>query len=199
MSRRIRSLSSFEAVQVEGGLLGAEWLARVAALEAGAQSAEDHGVPRGLQLRDEIARAWRVAQSAWFDLAAARREQADAGAATRAFVQRLLRDVLGFTELADGGSHTVAERVFPLAHVARRGAVPIVIAPHDLALDAADARFAEGGRRRSAHGLLPECLNADDAQLWGVVTNGLRWRMVRDHVALTRPAYLEADLVFGVK
>ena len=54
---------AFEALSIEGGLLGAEWLGRVAQLQADAQEAGDYRVPDGLHIRDEIARSWRIAQA----------------------------------------------------------------------------------------------------------------------------------------
>ena len=53
----------FDALAIEGGILAAEWLAKVAQLEAAAQGEDDYSVPKGLQLRDEIARSWRIAQA----------------------------------------------------------------------------------------------------------------------------------------
>jgi hypothetical protein len=77
--------------------------------------------------------------------------------------------------------------------------VPIVVSPHDLGLDDLQARFGEEGRRRSPYGLLQEYLNAADETLWGLVSNGLRLRLVRDNPGLTRPAFVEIDLerLFG--
>jgi hypothetical protein len=68
-TRRRETRLAFEALAIEGGLLSPEWLARVAALEAGGQSEADYGVPKGLQLRDEIGRFWRIAQAYWADFA----------------------------------------------------------------------------------------------------------------------------------
>jgi hypothetical protein len=42
--------------------------------------------------------------------------------------------------------------------------------------------------------LLQEYLNADDRILWGLVCDGSTLRLYRDNAALTRPAYIEADL-----
>lgn len=56
---------AFDALSIEGGLLAAEWLAKVAQLEASGQSGDDYRVPKGLQLRDEMGRSWRIAQAWW--------------------------------------------------------------------------------------------------------------------------------------
>jgi hypothetical protein len=54
---------AFEALAIEGGLLSPDWLARAAQLEAGGQSEADYRIPKGLNLRDEIGRYWRIAQA----------------------------------------------------------------------------------------------------------------------------------------
>jgi hypothetical protein len=55
-------------------------------------------------------------------------------------------------------------------------------------------QFADGARRRSATLLLQEYLNASDAALWGLASDGLSLRLMRDNISLTRPAWIEADL-----
>src|SRR4029077_7381850 len=61
---------AFEALSIEGGLLSPEWLTRVAQLQAGGQTEADYRTPKGLNLRDEIGRYWRIAQANYKDLAA---------------------------------------------------------------------------------------------------------------------------------
>lgn len=41
---------------------------------------------------------------------------------------------------------------------------------------------------------MQELLNRSDTHLWGFVSNGLRLRILRDNVSLTRQAYVEFDL-----
>ena len=59
--RRGTATIAFEALSIEGGLLSADWLARVAQLSAGGQGEADYRIPKGLNLRDEIGRYWRIA------------------------------------------------------------------------------------------------------------------------------------------
>ncbi|HHQ48947.1 MAG TPA: SAM-dependent DNA methyltransferase, partial [Acidobacteria bacterium] len=51
-----------------------------------------------------------------------------------------------------------------------------------------------GAARLSPHSLLQQFLNRSDDHLWGVVSNGLKLRILRDSVSLTRQAYVEFDL-----
>ena len=48
--------------------------------------------------------------------------------------------------------------------------------------------------RSSPHSLLQELLNRSDQHLWGIVSNGLCLRLLRDNISLTRQAYVEFDL-----
>jgi hypothetical protein len=56
-----------------------------------------------------------------------------------------------------------------------------------------DRRPPTGRPRISPHALVQEYLNRTD-HLWGIVTNGLQFRILRDSERLSRPAYLEFDL-----
>lgn len=190
----------FDALAVEGGLLPPEWLAKVAALDAPAQAAADYRVPKGLELRDEITRYWRIAEALWHDYASASEHTAgDAEALTHSFVTQLLTQVFGFTDLADGGRQDIDGRLFDMTFEARAGRVPVIAGVPGESLDAPTARHAPGGRRRSAWATLQEYLNASDEALWGIATNGLVLRIGRDNTSLTRPAWIEADLerIFG--
>ena len=63
---------AFDALSIEGRLLGAEWLGKVAQLAASAQEPADYRIPKGLHIRDEISRGWRIAQACWQELEAGR-------------------------------------------------------------------------------------------------------------------------------
>lgn len=184
----------FDALAIEGGLLAAEWLAKVAQLEAAAQSGDDYRVPKGLQLRDEIARSWRIAQACFRDLEACRAAGADPASLTERFVQGFLRDALGFTSIAACEPKTVGERIYPIRFFALGDRVPVVVAPAGIGLDKPIDELGDGRRRRSAFGLLQEYLNAETHALWGLATDGLTLRLGRDNASLTRPAWVEADL-----
>lgn len=200
--RRLRRESqlAFEALTIEGGLLSPEWLAKVAQLEAPRQTAADYGIEKGLQIRDEIGRFWRMAEPKWRDFAAARASDGDHRAAAVTFVTELLSKVFGFDSLKNVHTITVGERAYPLEWTALDGKVPVVIAgplppeEKDSALDKPAPVFGDETRRRTAFGLCQEFLNASDGAMWGVVTDGLTLRLLRDNVSLTRPAWLEADL-----
>ncbi len=196
MARRNNQELAFPALSIEGGLLAPDFLNKVAHLEASEQTEADYDIPRGLKLRDEIGRYWKIAQNLWQDFAAKRtRTDLNTHALTvKELLEPLLRHVFCFGDLKAVGQVTLDERVFPIGFAAGEGKVPVVLAAYAQFLDKPDARFGDGVRRRSPFLLAQEYLNASDGALWAVVGNGLKLRILRDNPSLTRPAYIEADL-----
>ncbi len=192
---RNRTGHGFTALRIEGGIIPAEYLETVRQLAAPSQSNADYGIERTLNLRDEISRFWRIATERWAGFKE-RRDRGDLNAATitiEDWLNPLLHRVLEFEDIAQRRERVVGTRHFPIGHEAYGQAVPLVLVPHDCSLDKADPRFGEEGRRRAPHNLLQEYLNAEDAALWGIVSNGRQMRLARDNPSLTRPAYIEAD------
>ncbi|WP_175924346.1 Eco57I restriction-modification methylase domain-containing protein [Burkholderia latens] len=196
MARRLHHELAFPALTIEGGLLAPDFLNKIARLEAPEQTESDYDVPRGLKLRDEIGRYWKIAQNLWQDFQAIRkRTDVDAFAVTvRDFLEPFCRQVLGFADLRPVGQVVLDERVFPLGFSAGDGRVPLVFSSHDQALDKPGSRYGDGVRRRSPFLLAQEYLNASERSMWAVVSNGLEFRILRDNPSFTRPAYVTADL-----
>ena len=189
-SARILSLVT-NAITVEGALIAPAMLARVAAQQADSQTNADYRIPKGLTLRDEIARNFRIGQALFAELNAS---PAPSTVKTIDFVEVLFRDVFGFADMAHVGTRTVDDRLFAVTLEGLRGRVPIVVVPPSDPLDRASDHLETDGRRRSAASAVQEWLNAREDALWGFCCNGDRLRLLRDNASLTRPAYIEADL-----
>lgn len=202
---------AFDALYIEGGLISPDWLTRIAQTAAEGQSEADYRIPKGLNLRDEIGRYFRIAQAHWADFYAAfnalkisslspssspalSNNSEAAALISQRFVSALLRDAFGFTSLAPVAPVLLADRPYPIGTAALDGRVPVLIAPAGLGLDTLAPAFGDGSRRRSAFGLLQEYLNAAEGSLWGLGCDGLTLRIARDNASLTRPAWIEADL-----
>ncbi len=201
MSRRRKSTDTtpFDTLRLEGSLFVPELLERAAGGEATFQKETDYAIPKGLKLHDEYGRAFRIATATWQSFAPqTARTDLDAATITRAFVVDFLRQCLGYTDLAPLGSPIqLGDRGFPVTAQALGGRLPVIIAPHSLGLDDPDPRFAiigSGSRKKSAHQLAQEFLNASSDSLWAIVTNGRTLRLLRDADTLTRPNFLEFDL-----
>lgn len=195
-SRRAVRLD-FGAIEIIGGLLTPDIIARIAAFEAQGQDEESYRVPPGLKIRDEIARYFRIGEALWAKFSAAR---AASPAASENFALALLQQCFGFDTLKPQTTVRMGEREFPVRHAALTGRVPVVIAPVPLdtarrsGLDESLQQFGDGTRRRSATLLLQEYLNAAEQATWGLTLDGNTLRLMRDNVSLTRPAWIEADL-----
>ncbi len=195
-TRRVRHLT-FPAIEVVGGLLTPDIVARIAEPAGDAATRQAYGIPEGLELRDEIARAFRMAEAQWnrFDNG----HKANPALACT-FAPAFLKSVFGFDDLLPVPPAHVGERVFPIGHAAGGGRVPVVVAPavdpgrQRTGLDVLHETFADSSRRRSATQLLQEYLNAEDPCQWGVATDGRTIRLMRDNLSLTRPAYIDVDL-----
>ena len=190
-TRTRRATLAFDALTLEGNLIAPAMLAKIAARDAGGQAEADYGIKKGLTLRDEIARYFRIAQALFDDLHAA---PEPSPAATVSFIEALLRDVFEFDDVARVGTRTLDDRLYAVTLEAKGGRVPVVVVPPADDLDRASDHLPTDGRRRSAASAIQDWLNANDDALWGLCSNGDRLRLVRDNASLTRPAHIEADL-----
>ena len=196
MAKRSSTELAFSAIRIEGGLLAADFLGRVARFDATGQAETNYDIPKGFKLRDEIGRYWKIALNLWQEFNAGRqRIDHDAQSFTsKDFLEPFCRHVLGFTDIQITGQISWGERIFPIGYQALAGQVPLIFAAHSLGLEQSDARFGDDSRRRSPFLLAQEYLNATDQCLWAIVSNGLKLRILRDNPSLTRPAYIEVDL-----
>ena len=181
----------FDAITVEGALIAPAMLARIAERAVDGQGEADYAIPKGLSLRDEVARYFRIGQAQFETFDATPEPMVGA---TVHFVEELLRDVFGFADIARIGSRTLDDRTWAVTLEALGGRVPIIVVPPGDGLDAPSDHLPTDGRRRSASTALQDWLNANDDALWGLCSNGVQLRLMRDNASLTRPAYIDADL-----
>ena len=191
-----RASRGFTALKIEGGILPSEFLHAVAALEAPRQTGADYGLSKSLAIKEELARYWRIANDLYgrYSERRPRRDLTAPQVDVEEWLVPFLRSLLGYDDLAAADSVVLEERVFRLTHRACEGAVPLLLVTQEFDLDRADPRLGHDGRRQAPHGMMQEYLNAEDAALWGMVSNGSKLRILRDNPSLTRPSYIEADL-----
>ena len=191
-----RASRGFTALKIEGGILPSEFLHTVATLEAPRQVGADYGISKSLAIKEELARYWRIANDLYgrYSERRPRRDLTAPQVAVDEWLVPFLRSLLGYEDLAATDDVVLEDRVFRLTHRACEGAVPLLLVTHDFDLDRADPRHGHDGRRQAPHGMMQEYLNAEDAALWGMISNGSKLRILRDNPSLTRPSYIEADL-----
>ncbi|MHB1282313.1 MAG: Eco57I restriction-modification methylase domain-containing protein [Metallibacterium scheffleri] len=196
MKQRPRQHLALDTLRLEGALFLPDLLEKAALGAADFQSEADYRTPKGLKLKDDISRAFQIACAQWKHFASqCERRDVEAAAFTKSYVRELLRDAFGYTDIASIDGIAIGDHHYPIALQA--GAVPVVVAPHTIGLDEADARFVisgGGARKKTAFQLAQEFCNASPDHPWALVSNGRQLRLLRVSSTLTRPGYLDIDL-----
>ncbi len=183
MGRRpIADMSAWPSVNLEGNLISPAMLAQIVEPKDDSDTRQSYGVRKGLTIREEISTAFRVGQSHFDAFSSLKAPSIEA---TRRFIRDFLKEVLGFDDL------DVADGVISFISADR---VPVVVVPpQEERLDRrSDTLSTE--RSRSPAFALQDYLNEYDEALWGIATNGVLIRLMRDNASLTRPAHIEFDL-----
>ena len=105
---------------------------------------------------------------------------------------RPLFEELGFFDLPLVRSLAVDGKDYPVSHQWDTS-VPVHLLGCRVPVDRRTPGV-QGAAKVSPHSLVQEFLNRSDDHLWGIVSNGLVLRVLRDNASLTRSAYCEFDL-----
>jgi len=191
-----RRLDHFTTVRVEGAILPPDLLQRVAKGGDGLKGVTpaDYHLAKRERIGEVANRAWNRLLGAWESFAGAMETlpESDAGTSlTRERWLQILFQELGYGRLPTSKAAEVEGRTYAISH--SWGQTPIHLVSFRLKLEERAARVA-GAARVSPHSLVQEYLNRSDDHLWGMVSNGLRLRLLRDNVSLSRAAYVEFDL-----
>lgn len=188
-------MTQFIGIRSEGGLIPYDILEKIAREEDGfGQQAKNFGLPSGRRLTDEISRAWSDAQDYWhiFQRRSANLPEDETGTTlTRKWVGDLVNELLGYQLTYQPTGTVVGGRNYAISHRAGEGeqSPPVLIEGFRIDID----RRVQG-RRMSSQALVQEYLNNSDGHLWGIVTNGTLFRLLRDTSRTSRPSFLEFDL-----
>ncbi len=192
--------NAFVAVRSEGGLLPPDILHRIHTLDEslGGLTAADYRLPENARLNTEISQAWQAIQTHFASFRLTReklvQEKSLGTSETRTWVQQVLRE-LGYRELRFvAQAEAIGDRRFLVSHRAgdAENDPPIHIISFSQEIDARAARTG-GGETRSPQALMQGYLNASEHQ-WGVVTNGLVFRLLRENRQIDRALRVEFDL-----
>ena len=193
---QLRQRHQFTTIRTEGSILPADLLQRINEREAGLAGLkpDDYHLPGNLKLNEAINQSWNRLLGAWTAFRSALVKLPDTDPATTLTREKWLLPVfneLGYGRLLTARAIELDGRSYPVSHGWQHTPLHLVGAGVDL-----DKRTAgvAGAARMSPHGLVQELLNRSEAHLWGMVSNGLRLRILRDNVSLTRQAYVEFDL-----
>jgi hypothetical protein len=191
-----RTLAAFSTIRTEGAMLPSDILVRVASNDkslGGLEESSYHLAP-GEKIGEATNRAWNRLQAAWSNFQSARDKLAANDTGTSVSRERWLLplfQLLDYGRLQAAKAEEIGGKSYAISHAWQQTPIHLVGCNVDL-----DRRIqtAAGGMRSSPHSLLQELLNRSDQHLWGIVSNGLRLRLLRDNISLTRQAYVEFDL-----
>ncbi len=188
--------SEFQSIRSEGGLLPPDLLRKIIVPQSKLEGlrSEDYGLPRGERINEVVTQSWNRLKKHWAEFRSAisslPENEAATGLTNDKWSLPLLRE-LGFGLLPATPGPELAGRTYPISRFF--GPLPIHLIGCGISLDrrAAGIRGAAAG---NPHGLVQEFLNRSSDHLWAVVSNGLRFRLLRDNQALSRQSFLEFDL-----
>jgi hypothetical protein len=188
-------MAIYPSIRIEGGLFGPEVLDQLLAGELPGQRAADFGLDGKRNLTDEIAAAFVDARALWglFQHRLERVPAEDpATSATRDAWAIPFLGLLGYELRYNQKAYQVDGLTFAISH--RAGEASDMPPVHIVGVRQELGRIPASGRPRLApHSLLQEYLNRTEA-LWGIVTNGLTLRLLRDCTFVRRQAYVEFEL-----
>ncbi|MBX9627956.1 MAG: N-6 DNA methylase [Gemmataceae bacterium] len=187
-----RASDLFSTVRVEGAILPADLLKRVAASDRSLDGLRDADYNLvGERVNEAANRAWARLTAVWDAFKAARDRPSASDDGRQLTLSRWLFPfwkVLEYGTL-DDAKLVIGEKPYPISHVRRQTPIHLVSFRQDL-----DKRVeAGGGKQASPHGLVQEFLNRSGDHLWGFVSNGHKLRILRDNIRLTRQAFVEFD------
>ncbi|WP_322489062.1 hypothetical protein [Chloroflexus sp.] len=191
-----RTRTPFTAIRSEGALLPPDLLQRIADgdLTLGGLDPASYHLDPGERLSEAINRSWSRLLGLWASFRHAAAVLPPDDPATGLTRERWLLPLfaeLGYGRLQPAKAVEVNGKTYPISHL--WGQTPIHLVGCGVDLDRRQPGVA-GAAKASPHSLLQEALNRSAAWQWGLVSNGLRLRVLRDTVHLTRQSYLEFDL-----
>jgi hypothetical protein len=183
---------SYTCIRVEGGLISPDFLESIH--EQVGQTSSDFGLDAKRSIIDEVSSVWADARAYWiaFQRRLARAKDESVTTITREQWVIPLLETLGYDLIFQRKAPEVDGRIYAISHTAgeENGAPPIHVVAFDQDLD---KRPPAGRGTMSPHALVQDFLNRTE-ELWGAVTNGMVFRLLRDSSYFTRPAYIEFDL-----
>ncbi|MCX6064965.1 MAG: hypothetical protein NT121_04325 [Chloroflexi bacterium] len=190
-----RTRNPFTTIHTEGALLPSDLLQRVLDYDRNLPGLTPEGYHlSGEKLNEAINRSWNRLQGAWaaFKTSRGRLGQGDAGTGlTRERWLLPLFDELDYGRLQATKGLEIDGKPYAISHMWAK--VPVHLIGCGVDLEKRSAGVV-GASKASPHSLLQEFLNRSPESQWGIVSNGLRLRVLRDNAALTRQAFLEFDL-----
>jgi uncharacterized protein (DUF433 family) len=194
----------FQTIRIEGNTISADILEKISEGEYKGQQPKDFSFETGVKVKDEIARAWADAQNQWkiFKSRTSDLDDTDTGLPeVRKYWMIPLLGLLDYNvepaqadKLDNGNSYPISHREnkldrFPVYIVGFKD--KLQKAPEERST--LDIKPSNATRKMSPHALVQEYVNLTE-YAYGIVTNGLQIRLLRDSSRLVKLSFLEFDL-----
>ncbi|WP_286407164.1 Eco57I restriction-modification methylase domain-containing protein [Myroides odoratimimus] len=179
-------------INIQGNIFTSEILEKIRQDDISFQKPQDFGLKPSEQVRDEVSNAWSLLNTHWqiFKQKRCSFSEIDKGISeTRKYWIVPLLNLLGYqvalsnAEIVNGKSYAISHRA------SNKDGFPIHIVGSEQSMD----KKAESGPRLSPHSLVQEYINSTE-YIYGFVTNGNHFRVLRDATRLSRLSYLEFNL-----
>ena len=195
VSYQKRAHALFATVKSEGAILPMDLLQRISNpqnAQLAGLTPDDYNLP-AIPLHEAISRDWSVLLGLWRRFRNERHGWTEYQRTEKTRTRWLLPlfGVLGYTSLKGQATIMVGERSYTISHTQER--IPVHLVSYTTSLDHS-VTGNRGERQSSPHSLVQELLNHSPEHLWGIVTNGLILRLLRNTKSLTRQAYVEFNL-----
>ena len=182
----MRKADIFETVTTRGALLPASFLMKLSGKtnEVTKTKPEDYN-HSGQKLNEVISRAWNTLLLQWAHF---RSIQEPTTAQTRErWLIPLFRE-LDYGNLKRAEKQQIDGKDYPISHL--RDSVPIHLLGTQTDLD----HRTPGTTKQIPHSMFQEYLNKPDSPQWGLLSNGIKLRILRENASMTRQSYIEFDL-----
>ncbi|MEL1244000.1 DNA methyltransferase [Flavobacterium sp. DGU11] len=179
-------------INIQGNIFTSEILEKIRQDNISFQKPQDFGLKPSEQVRDEINNAWSLLNTHWqiFKQKRSSFSEMEKGISeTRKYWIVPLLNLLGY-ELTFSNAEIINGKSYAISHRAsNKDDFPIHIVGIEQSMD----KKADNGPRLSPHSLVQEYINSTE-HIYGLVTNGNHFRVLRDATRLSRLSYLEFNL-----
>lgn len=181
----------FTTINIQGNIFTSEILDRIRQDNISHQKPQDFGLKPNELVRDEISNAWSLLNTHWQFFKQKRNafQPTDSGVTeTRKYWILPLLNLLGY-EVSLSNAEIINSKPYAISHRAsNKDGFPIHIVGSEQLLE----KKADSARL-SPHALVQEYINSTE-HIYGFLTNGIHFRVLRDATRLSRLSYLEFNL-----
>lgn len=187
--------SRFSCLRLEGGLISADLIDKIASGEADGQKPQDFGISANRAIIDEIAASWNDVCSYWAIFQMRLAQVAEGDSATSLTRDRWMApffSILGYELTFTPKAVEVDGQTYAISHHVQKNddSAPVHVVGCRQYLD---CRPESGKSKLAPHSLMQDYLNRTE-YLWGIVTNGYTLRILRNSSLMRKQAYIEFDL-----